>query len=444
MEKSTFDKMGDRIRNSVMLKLLTITILMLLLLIPSTMIKSIIAERELLSKEAILEVSAKWANAQEIIGPIITIPLIYEQIVEEKKVQTTKYMHILPEELKIDGSIEPEKLKRGIYEIVVYKSNIEISGNFDLNKKIDQNNLIEILYDQAFLTLGISDLRGIEDQIDLEWNSSKLKVEPGSKLSSIANSGITAEIPELLNSMKEPVPFSISVSLQGSQNISFVPLGSETNVTIASTWPSPSFNGNFLPKNREVSDDGFTASWKVLELNRNYPQSWTGTDYIENIRESSFGVDLFLPVDDYQKSMRSAKYAVMSIALTFLIFFMVEILNKRKIHPFQYALVGLGLVLFYILLVSISEHSNFNLAYLISSIAVVCMISLYSLSVFKDKKLSLLLFVIITAIYGFLFVTLQLADYALLMGSAGLTLILAATMYFSRNINWYNLNQENE
>lgn len=444
MEKSTIDRMGDRIKNSVMLKLLTITILMLLLLIPSSMIKSIIAERELLSEEAIQEVSMKWANAQEIIGPILTIPLIYEQILDEKKVLTTRYMHILPEELNIDGNIEPEKLKRGIYEIVVYKSNIQIRGNFKLNKKIDQNNLLEINYDQAFLTLGISDLRGIEDQIDLEWNKLKLKVEPGSKLPSIAKSGITAYIPELANSLEKLVEFSIDINLQGSQNISFVPLGNETNVSLVSTWPSPSFNGNFLPKNRDVSDDGFTASWKVLELNRNFPQSWIGTDYIENIRESSFGVDLFLPIDDYQKSMRSAKYAVMSIALTFLIFFMVEILNKRKIHPFQYALVGLGLVLFYILLVSISEHSNFNLAYLISSIAVVSMISLYSISVFKDKKISFLLFLIITSIYGFLFVTLQLADYALLMGSGGLTLILAVTMYFSRNINWYHLNPGNE
>ena len=151
-----------------------------------------------------------------------------------------------------------------------------------------------------------------------------------------------------------------------------------------------------------------------------------------------------LPIDDYHKSMRSAKYGVMCIALTFLIFFLVEILNKRRIHPFQYALVGLGLVLFYVLLVSISEHSNFNLAYLISSIAIVSMISLYSLSVFKEKKLSLLLLLTLIAVYGFLFVTLQLADYALLMGSIGLTLILSATMYFSRNINWYNLNQEDE
>ena len=160
------------------------------------------------------------------------------------------------------------------------------------------------------------------------------------------------------------------------------------------------------------------------------------------MQNSAFGVNLIMPLDDYQKSMRSAKYAAMTIALTFLIFFLVEILNGRKIHPFQYVLVGLGLVLFYVLLVSISEHSNFNLAYLISSVAIVSMITLYSYSIFRVRKLTLLLFATLVGIYGFLFVTLQLADYALLMGSAGLTLILGLTMYFTRNVNWYKLNKD--
>ena len=226
--------------------------------------------------------------------------------------------------------------------------------------------------------------------------------------------------------------------------MSFVPLGNVTEVEIESNWPSPSFNGNFLPDFREVTDDGFSAKWKILQLNRNFPQSWIGRNQSEKMDEASFGVDLILPLDDYRKSMRSAKYAVMTITLTFLIFFLVEILNKKKIHPFQYALVGLALCLFYVLLISISEHSNFNVAYGISTFGIVAMISLYSLSAFKMKKLTVLLVATLSGIYGFLFVTLQLADYALLMGSVGLTLILGATMYFTRNINWYNLNIETD
>jgi len=443
-ENTLFERLNNWIKNSVMLKLVTITIIMLLLLIPAEMIKSIISEREELSYQAIQEVSLKWAEEQQLNGPILSIPLLYEFEKDDKKVQETRYFHILPEELNINGIIEPTKLKRGIYEVVVYKSEISINGWFSLNKKVDQHNLKRILYDQAFLTIGISDLRGIEEQIILLWNNQRIEVEPGTKLSSIIYSGVTVNLPDLSNDLKKKIDFKLNLNLQGSQNMSFIPLGNVTIVEIKSSWSSPSFNGNFLPDQREITKDGFTANWKVLQLNRNFPQSWIDSDQSQNIVNAAFGVDLILPIDDYQKSMRSAKYAVMTITLTFLIFFLVEILNKRKIHPFQYALVGLALCIFYILLVSISEHSNFTLAYLISTIAIITMISLYSLSVFRVVKLSLILIAMLIGIYGFLFVTLQLSDYALILGSIGLTLILGATMYFTRNINWYKLNIGND
>jgi len=439
-ETSPIDRINSWLKNSISLKLFVITILMLLLLIPSTMIQSIIHERESLSNQAIVEVSNKWAGSQQINGPIVSIPLIYEYKDEDKTYETTKYLHILPEELNIDGDISPEKLKRGIYEIVVYKSKLALSGTFLLNKEIDQNNLKEIKYDQAFLTIGISDLRGIEDQVILNWDNKKLKVEPGSRISELIYSGITVKLPNIETAINKSINFSFSLNLQGSQNLNFIPLGSTTNVKIKSDWPFPSFNGNFLPDHRNVTDTGFEADWKVLQLNRNFPQSWIGNKHADKIGQSNFGVNLILPLDDYKKSVRSSKYAVMCIALTFLIFFLVEIINRRKIHPFQYILVGLALCIFYVLLISISEHSNFNTAYIISSISIVGMISLYSLTILKSKKLSLLLMATLTSIYGFLFVTLQLADYALLMGSIGLTLILAATMYFTRNINWYEIN----
>lgn len=440
-ENNIFERVNSWIRNSVMLKLFTITILMLLLLIPASMIKSIISEREVLSEAAIQEVSSKWADKQQINGPVLTIPLVYEYLEEGKLIQTTRYWYLLPEVLNINGKVEPEKLRRNIYEIVVYKSNLNVSGKFVFDKTPDQENLKSIQYKKAFLTVGISDLKGIKDQIVLKWNSQPLKVEPGSLISDIIYSGVTIGIPNLEAQMEKPIDFSFSLNLHGSQNLSFVPLGSTTQVNLTSNWPSPSFNGNFLPNHREITPEGFKADWKVLQLNRNYPQSWVGSSQGRKMDSAAFGVNLLLPLDDYQKSMRSAKYAVMTIALTFLIFFLVEILNGRKIHPFQYILVGLALTLFYILLISISEHSNFNIAYAISTLSIVTMITLYSLSIFKAKKLTMLLVTTLIGIYGFLFVTLQLADYALLMGSIGLTLILAATMYFTRNINWYKLNR---
>ncbi|KAA3646953.1 MAG: cell envelope integrity protein CreD [Bacteroidetes bacterium] len=429
--------------NSVTLKLIIITILMLLLLIPASMIKNIIKEREHLNKQAISEVSDKWAQVQQVNGPLLTIPITYERVENEKTTSTIKYWYILPENLNINGKIDPETLKRGIYEVVVYKSDLHFSGNFNLNHEIDSTNLKSIDFNKAFLTLGISDLRGIKNKIKIKWNNQNLSVEPGSKIKSIIETGVTVNLPGNFK-LGDEVKFDFNINLNGSQNLSFVPLGSNTIVNLNSTWDSPSFNGKFLPDNRAISKEGFTADWKVLELNRNFPKTWLSTTSPPNMHGEAFGCDLLLPLDDYQKTMRSAKYAVMTICLTFLIFFLVEISNKRKIHPFQYILVGLALCLFYVLLVSITEHTDFNFAFGVSTIGIVSMISLYSISVFKNKKMSMLLVAVLTAIYSFLFVTLQMADYALLMGSVGLILILGATMYFTRNINWYKLNFDNE
>jgi inner membrane protein len=326
--------------------------------------------------------------------------------------------------------------------VVVYKSDLDLAGDFDLKLDIDSTNLKEIQYQNAYLNIGISDLRGIQNKIEFHWGEDNLAVEPGTKISTILRSGINIKLPNLKDQIGDKVNFQFKLDLQGSQNLSFIPLGSSTEVNLQSSWNSPSFNGNFLPDARSVSDSGFSAEWSILQLNRNFPQSWTKGISNETLESAAFGMDLLLPLDDYQKSLRSAKYASMTIALTFLIFFLVEVLNQRKIHPLQYALVGISLILFYTLLVSISEHSNFNLAYGISTLGVVAMISLYSISIFKKAKVVLLLTLILGGIYGFLFVTLQLADYALLMGSIGLSIILGGTMYFTRNIDWYKLNFE--
>ncbi len=443
-ENKSFEKAHNWVRNSVTLKVVTITIMVLLLLIPTEMVKSIIGEREILNNAATNEVGSKWAGPQQLNGPILTIPVVYEVVNADQKSEVVKYWHILPEELKIDGTIQPEKLRRGIYEVVVYKSKCSFTGKFDLDKSIDRNSLKEIRYDQAFLTLGITDLRGIKDEIILNWNDEKLKVKPGSTLSDLIYSGVTIDLPDLSDNLQNKVNFDFALNLQGSQSMSFVPLGNTTEVNLTSNWPSPSFDGNFLPDSREVSASGFIANWKILQLNRNISQSWVYGDQRENLENAAFGVDLILPLDDYQKSMRSAKYSVLTIALTFLIFFLVEILNRRKIHPFQYTLVGLALILFYVLLISISEHTNFNVAYFISTVSIVSMVSLYSMSIFKLRKFTMILTTTLAAIYGFLFVILQLEDYALLMGSIGLTIILGATMFFTRKINWYQLNFESQ
>ncbi|MFT5667346.1 MAG: inner membrane protein [Vicingaceae bacterium] len=429
---------GDFI-NTIGFKLIVITVLMLLLMLPASMIESIIKERENQNLAAVAEVSEKWAGSQEINGPILTIPVSYSKMEGETERVIVKNWNILPQVLKVDGTVIPEKLRRGIYEVVVYKSDMNVKGSFDLDQELDTTGIIAIHYEKAFVTMGIADLRGIKNQIQFKWNKKTLKIEPGSALSPIIKSGVTIKIPELSDSTNEVFGFEFNLDLQGSKELSFIPLGGITEVSLQSTWEAPSFKGKFLPDSRKVSKDGFQANWKVLELNKNFPQSFVGSGFSNLMMESSFGVDLIVPLDDYQKSFRSVKYAAMTIALTFLIFFLIEILNNQRIHPLQYALVGLALCLFYILLVAISEHTDFNIAYGFSTFGIVAMISLYSLSIFKAKRMTWILVSLLILIYGFLFVTLQLTDYALLMGSVGLVIILAATMFFTRKVDWYGL-----
>jgi inner membrane protein len=433
------------LKTNIYFKVGTIVVITLLLLIPTSMIKDLITDRESTQSEAIREVSSKWAEAQTISGPFISIPY-YRYIKEfskkdstEKIVQVKEYLHVMPTQLNIAGRINPEKRYRGIYEIVVYNSKLTMSGAF--NKidiaalDIDPKN---ILFDKAEFIMGINDLRGIEDQVILQWNNKKVSFNPGVSSNDVVNSGINALI-NLTPSDSSSYTFNLSLDLKGSQQLYFTPVGKVTDINLSSEWPTPSFNGSFLPDKREVTDRGFKANWNVLHLNRNYPQIWDNNRY--SISESSFGIDLLVPVDNYQKSYRSIRYAILFIGFTFLVFFFIEVLNKIFIHPIQYILVGISLIVFYTLLLSISEHLNYNLAFIISAIATLLLIAGYVRAILKSGKLTVLLVGILTVLYAFIFVIIQLEDYALLIGSIGIFIILGLTMYFSRKIDWYNLPQ---
>lgn len=439
--KNTIENVGQYIKRSVMLKVFSIFILMLLLMIPMAYVQSLIEERESLRQSTVNEVSDKWANAQSVYGPILTVP-IKKQILENGKIkEVLDVAHFLPSGLMIRGSISPQSLRRGIYEVAVYNSKLSFSGQFDiLSKYMDELKDYDVIWEDAYLTINISDLRGIKDKVEVKWNDSIKNVEPGTKIPDLINSGMTLKnVLGTAPKLDETNKFTINLNLQGSHFLKLVPLGKETNVQLTSAWQDPSFSGSFLPDTRSVDEEGFKAEWKILELNRNYPQFWIGNGNAEAIKKSSFGVDLLLPGNDYQKAMRSAKYALLAITLTFLTFFLVEIFNQKKMHPFQYILIGLSLCLFYTLLLSISEHTNFNIAYLISSIAIISMIGFYAKAILNNLKQVIILVVILCFTYSFVFITLQAQDYALLIGSIGLTFILAFTMYITRNINWYQL-----
>jgi len=447
MEKqnnSIYDRFTNWINSSISIKMATIGFLVLILMIPLAMIDDVIRERSYRQQEVVSEISQTWSSSQIINGPIVSIPFqtYSTYTASDGKIHKDyhdKVLQILPEELNISGPIDHDSRKRGIYEVTVYETGLDIQGNF-IRPEIDVQNLHEVRWDDAFITIGITDMKGIKDEIDLVVENSSLEVEPGTLISDIIRSGITAKGFDWSDKKEGyKIPFSIKMNIRGSKSLQFIPLGKTTEVKLQSSWSNPSFIGEYITNSYETSDAGFEADWKILHLNRNYPQHWINNDYADKLYQSAFGVEMFNSVDDYQSVTRASKYGMMTIALTFLVFFLVEIMNKKRIHPLQYILVGIGLSLFYTLLVSITEHSSFTFAYLIAASSIITMVFLYSLAIFKDSKLSFGLLTIMLTVYAFVFVTLQLVDYALLIGSIGLTLILALTMYLTRNIDWFNI-----
>lgn len=450
-QETVFEKFNNAIRNSVSVKLISIGFLIAILLIPQSMIESLIHDRQSNRYEAVSEVYSSWAAPLELNGPVLTIPFIDLVMVDGKQITKKKYAHFLPENLEINGKVDPETRKRGIYEVIVYATSIKLKGHFG---KIDMTQFTEnpegIYWNEAILTMGIPDMRGIQSSIDFELAGKQHRMEPGipSQMlldlgqSMISNergyknqTGVNARLK--VDPEASKMDFQVALDIRGTKTLSFNPVGKSTSVHLESSWPHPSFTGQFLPDHYEVSDDGFKADWSVFDLNRNYPQQWVGQSH--KIASANFGVSLYQPVDNYQQNERSAKYAVLILFLTFISFFFIEILNKKRIHPIQYILVGLALTVFYTLLLSLSEQVGFATAYWISAAIIIGMLSFYSLSMLKSRKLAGFMLLFFVIIYGFIFVILRMEDLSLLVGSFGLVLVLGLCMYLSRKVDWYNI-----
>jgi len=425
-----------RIAQSTSFKFVIIGILSLLLLIPVGKIRSLILERQERSSLAAWEISEKWGLEQILTGPYLTIPLKETRMQKDKEEIIRHNLHVLPEELHIRGKVVPEEKKRGIYTTVVYQSAMNIGGNLRLSPSLlEQIGEHDLINNTFFLCLGISDLKGIKE-LNISVDGSVMEEMPGLPTSDLVSRGI--HIPLSKEHLQEhPIPFQIELRLDGSSELYFIPAGKITRVELESKWPDPSFDGAFLPipSLTDASEKGFHASWEVNYLNRSYPQHWFGN--ASHIEESGFGVNFLIPVDHYQKSMRSVKYALMIIALSFLIFFLTELISGIRLHPIQYLLVGMSLVIFYTLLISLSEHIGFDLAYLISSLATVILISLYVRSSTRKTRQALITGSLLLVLYGFLYTTLQMQDFALLFGSVGIFVVMAIIMFVSRKVNWY-------
>ncbi|WP_035565474.1 cell envelope integrity protein CreD [Hymenobacter sp. IS2118] len=476
---SLLDRLNNWMSSSVTLKLLSIGILLLLLLIPSSMVEDLITERAGNRDAATAEISSQWGGPQLVLGPVLVLPYT-ARVTDEKgnASETTRYLSLLPDTLATTGTLEPERRRRGIYEAVVYRAGLRVEGAFQAPPLAELGvSAAAVRWSEAFVAVGISDMKGIRKGLALRWDGQARGFEPGvpvaevlpygtaptstTQVSAVAieqrrysrydrETGTENRPGQSANGLNAAVPiadeaaltrrhtFAFDLDLNGSTGLLVAPLGRQTTLHLSAPWADPSFIGAFLPTRRTVGTERFTADWQVLHLNRNFAQHWRSDGDRPAVDESTFGVRLLVPVNEYQKTMRAAKYALLPLTLTFLIFFFVEILNRRRFHPFQYILVGLALVIFYVLLLALSEQMPFNAAYGLSALVIVGLVTAYAAASFRHRRLTLVTAGVLTLVYSFLFVVLQLQDYALLVGSLGLVVVLGAVMFLSRNVDWYN------
>ncbi len=434
------------LRASVTVKLLFIAFLALLLLIPMHMIESIVYERNHLYFAAKQDIMNAWGREQTLGGPVLTLPYRVAYT-DDKGIERVRQAraHFLPEHLSVRGQLDTQMRYRGIYEVPVYVADLKINGRFsrpDLARLgIDPR---EVDWKEAYLSVAVADPRGIKDPVTLRSNIGDATFEPGGVKVPGFDPQVIAPVAGLMESgAPAGFQFAFDLKLSGTERLAFLPVGDRTEVVLTSAWPSPSFTGAYLPDRRDIDEKGFSAEWKVLHLGRSYPGEWrNGEVPAARIAGSAFGVNLFVPVSTYQKSTRAAKYAILFIGLSFLAYFMFEVFGRLRLHPFQYLLVGFANCLFYLLLLSLSEHMGFALAYTLSAAASTALVAGYSTSILANRSRALAMLALLAGLYTFLYVTLRAEQYAMLSGAVALFAILAAIMYLTRRLDWYRVTMD--
>lgn len=444
------NKIGHWLKTSITARLLMVGFLVIILLIPLSYINGLISERSIRQQNVVNEINDKWGNQVLVYGPILKLP--YKTYSETKTYnETTKtyltetntlvnYVYIFPENLSSEVAANSKTLKRGNFESAVFTTNMNFNGYFvkpSLLKKGIKDE--DVIWDKAKMIIKTSNLKGIKNEVSITVNNKSYSFETTfnenksnqlNYLDALESDFIEKEV------LTDNMDFKFNITFNGSKDIQIIPIGKTTCLQMTSNWANPSFIGNFLPNDetKKITKNGFKADWKIIHVNRPFSQQYINK--IPHLREFAFGTKFMVMVDEYQKSERSAKYGFLVIGLTFLVFFLIQTMSKINIHPFQYLMIGLALTMFYTLLVSISEHSNFLKAYLVAGISVIILISLYAKSILKTFKFPLFIGLSLTALYTFIYVIIQLENYALLVGSIGLFLILAIVMFVSRKIDW--------
>ncbi len=427
---------GGGFQESILLKLFLIGVLVMVLLVPSVMIQHLVTERQQRQKEVTDDISEKWSGAQQVAGPILVVP--YTQMTSEtdsvgrhRPVAREHLLYVLPDRLSITGNVDADILHRRIFDAVVYRTELAITGHFepdDLQKLGLREDAIQ--WSRARLMVGLSDLRGLKVDPRFVINGRAIPSETGDagmpfNTGVFATPGLTADTRNF--------DFSFRISMNGSRQLSFLHLGKQTRVVLKGNWPTPKYEGRVLPDKRTLHGAQFTADWTLLGYNRPFPQQWTDkqVDLADSAKLSAaaFGVSLLLPVDPYQKNMRATKYAILVVLLTFVALFFTELIGKYRFHFLHYLLVGAAMVIYYTLLLSFSEQVGFAIAYLIASVATVVLVSVFVASLTRWRSVAPVFAATLSSFYGFIYMIIQLEDFALLAGSLGLFVIIGVLMF---------------
>ena len=444
--------------SSLGLKLGAIALLSGVLLVGLLWIGSIVQERQGRRDAVVKEIAESSSSAQRLEGPILVIP--YEKTVrvwreetapgtrraEDK--QVSGQILLLPEVFRLDGTMPTELRARGIYEARLYHANVRIQASFLVPPHYGAGeDVASYHFGQPSIAFGLTDIRGIEKASKVLLNGGPLKLFAGST-STLLGPGLHAPIPAVAGDEATHLEFAIDLGIQGTSQFELVPVGRESQISLSSNWASPSFNGRYLPVTRKIGTTGFDAQWSMSFLSTNLEEALQKCNetggFCEEFSSRVFGVSLVDPVDQYLKTDRAIKYAFLFISLTFAGFFLFEVLGKLAVHPIQYGLVGAALALFYLLLLSFSEHLGFALAYVLSSGACVALIGFYVSGILRSVRRGLGFGGALALLYGLLYVLLSVDDYALLMGSALLFGLVAVVMVLTREVDWSGLGRREE
>jgi inner membrane protein len=433
---------------AVLIKTLIVFFLSLILLIPLAMIRGTILERQSYREEAIRSVETSYAGQQIFAGPVIIVPYEDEQTVitldaknqqVQEQVVSKHFWTIYPYDLSMSGQLEPTIRKLGLHEVRVYAWKGKLKTNFTFINDAPSDPKITRRIGNAYISFMMKDVRGLQGKQLLKLNNQEVSLQQGSG-PNVYTTGVHADIENMELGKEYKIPVELDFTLAGTERLAIVPMGTQNNISINSSWPHPNFGGSFLPANRSIDAKGFKANWDISSLSASAQQQFRSKTPLEQM--DALELKLVEPVNIYTQADRASKYGFLFVALTFAGFFMFELIKRLSIHPVQYGLVGLSLAIFFLLLISLSEHIAFSWSYLIASVSCIGLLSVYLSSVLKGWFRSIGFSSMLTVLYGALYGLLVSEDNALVLGSILMFIILAAVMLITRNVDWYKLGQK--